>query len=93
MPTPTPAKLATALKGGRNLQPLAKKFAKKIFEEILQGDEFADEVEELLVQWDFLSLDDPDDDVKVLNKTIDEVWNRILADLIMKMQDTRRYDG
>lgn len=93
MPTPSAAQLATALKEGRYIQPLAEKYAKKIFEEILQGDEFADEVEDLLVRWDFLSLDDPDDDVKVLNKTIDEVWNRILADLIMKMQDTRRYDG
>lgn len=92
MTTPTPAQLKAALTNGRGLQPLAETFAEKIFTEILQGDEFIDAVEDLQARWDFLSLDDPDEDVRTNCRMIDEVWNRIIMLLLDKMQATRRHD-
>jgi nucleotidyltransferase/DNA polymerase involved in DNA repair len=90
MPTPTPDQLREALAQGRWLEGLAEKFAAKIMEEILQGDEFIDEVEDLQARWGFLDLEDPDKDIHTQCRIIDEIWSRIIAKLVMRMQDTRR---
>lgn len=87
---PTPDQLKFALTNGRGLQRFATRYGKKIFEEILQGDEFIDEMEDLQAGWDFLSLDNPEEDIHTQCLIIDEVWNRIIIDLLTRMQETRR---
>lgn len=93
MTTPTPDRLRDALTNGRYLEPLADRFAERIFETQFQGDELIDAIEELQARWGFLSEDDPDKDIWVHTLIIDEVWNRIMAKILMKMQETRRFDN
>lgn len=91
MTTPTPDKLERRLKGSNyHLELLVNAKAQEIFEEQFQGDELIDEIQDLMVRWGWLSLDDPDEDIKIECIITDEVWTRIMTSILMKMQATRR---
>lgn len=92
MTTPTPTELVDALGNGRYLDRLCQKWAEQIFKEQFQGDALIDDIQDLMATWGWLSEDDPDEDIKVESMLTDEVWMRIMTLILMKMQETRRYE-
>jgi len=90
MPYPsTPLEhVALIRKKSELLPPVGERWGNRIFEEIMQGDEFIDEVQELMCQLDLLSLDDPDLDIIFEGTLIDAIWYRIVAQIQQRIQDT-----
>lgn len=72
------------------IDQLSKRFGEKIFMEIMQGDEMSDEIDDLMAIFDWLSEDNPDEDMRINTLLTDEVWSRIIAHIVMAVQSTRR---
>lgn len=90
MPTPTPDRMEAALASGLHLEPLCETWAQRIFQEQFQGDALIDDIQSLMDSWNWLSLNDPDDDIRIECILTDEVWTRVMSLILMKMQATRR---
>jgi hypothetical protein len=93
MTTPSSAEMRDLLSTDPDLAELCENMAQEIFQEQFQGDDLIDRIQDLMGSWQWLSNDDPDEDIRVECVLTDEVWTRIVSLLLMHMQDTRRDGG
>ena len=73
--------IALIRKKGELLPPIAKRWGDRIFEEIMQGDEFIDEVNDLQADLDLLSNDNPEEDIIYEGELIDALWHQMITQI------------
>ena len=88
LPTTPDEHIALIKKKGEILTELGDRWGERIFREMFQGDEFIDEIQEIMANLDLLSLDNPDQDIIIEGSLIDAAWYRIMLKIHALIKDT-----